>query len=101
MPVFFWLLVMYGLMFGLANKVPFLHGKSKFTDRLLSCPYCLGFHAGWLAWLLAWQAKAAIPSGALQTAAEILSWALASSTLCYILDTWVQKLEKESARLGK
>ena len=54
------LIVAYGICFGLQNKLPFLYSrlyredgeKAHFFDQMLTCSYCTGFHAGWIAWLL-------------------------------------------------
>ena len=60
--------VAYGICFGLMNrKLPGFsewlisrqirvegegEDKTTFFGRMLVCPYCTGFHAGWMAWLL-------------------------------------------------
>ena len=76
------LLATYGLMFGVANKVPALHGRSALLDRLLSCSYCLGFHAGWVIGLL---------SGYIWFG--LLICGFKGAAFCYTLDTFVQYLE--------
>lgn len=91
------LFVSYGLCFGLQNKVSFLHEKTDFTDRLLACTYCTGFHCGWITWLLFWGASGDLPvTGPVQIAASVLVWAFASSAWCYSLDAAVKYLEENA-----
>jgi len=87
MPTLIDLLVAYGLCFGLMNKIDFLHGKSAFTDALLKCSYCTGFHAGWLAWLLT------LPLYGVSLSPAPVIWAFASAVFCYGMDTVLQLAE--------
>lgn len=98
MPTLVHLFLAYGICFGLMNKVDFLHGKSKFTDALLKCTYCTGFHAGWLAWAVTLPLRSVELSWMLPLWA--LAWAFSSSVFCYAADTvlqlaesWVRKSE--------
>ena len=89
------LLLAYGLCFGLMNKVDLLR-KVAFFDRMLSCSYCTGFHAGWIAWGLT-----RVVHGLPRTAQEALTpilWAFASSAVCYLLDAASQAVESTTAR---
>ena len=52
--IFLLFMASYGLCFGLQNKATFLHGKWGFLDRMFDCPFCTGFHCGWLSWLAGW-----------------------------------------------
>ena len=105
------LLVAYAIQFGLANdKTPLSQwlrdrkfwlddeGHTFFT-RLLSCPFCLGFHAGYIAWALvvlpSYIANALPWSWSI--APEVVGYALASSASCYLIDTFAQWLEDASA----
>lgn len=90
MPGFSDLLLAYGLCFGAMNKVDFFHGKSKFTDSLLKCSYCTGFHSGWIAYVLTSVFRGF--HGELSVA-YALSWALASAVFCYAADTVLQLAE--------
>ena len=82
------LLASYGLVFGLMNdKFPVVPGirRVAFFDRLFSCAYCAGFHAGWVMWLV---------SGA-GISREMPVFAFASSAFCYGLDAalrWVESV---------
>jgi hypothetical protein len=107
------LLAAYGITFGLMNqKVPGLTDRLKalsilveekegekttFFQRMLVCPYCTGFHAGWIAWLLVRFASYASHTFSwerLATAgAEWVGAAFASAAVCYLLDTAAQWLE--------
>ena len=77
-----------GITFGLQHKVPWLHGKVSFIDRMLRCTYCTGFHGGWIAYLLF-----SAPSILLQEA--VLS-AFAGAIFSYALDEAVKFLEEAS-----
>ncbi len=90
----FWMLVSYGLCFGIANKATFLHGKARFLDALISCSYCLGFHTGWMTWLMALAVGDHVVAQTVPgLAVGLLSWSLASSTFCYSFDVLLRKLE--------
>jgi hypothetical protein len=58
MNLFLSILVMYGITFGikdsqlLAKPRQQLADRSNFFYELFSCPYCVGFHSGWLTYLL-------------------------------------------------
>ena len=89
------LLLAYGLCFGLMNKVDLLR-KVAFFDRMLSCSYCTGFHAGWLTWVLT-RAVHGLPTTPQEALTPIL-WAFASSAVCYLLDAASQAVESTTAR---
>jgi hypothetical protein len=97
----FYLLVAYGLCFGLQNKLPFLYSTGyredgepkRLTDKLLHCTYCTGFHTGWMAWLLAWGVEGKLPSEGWAIPASIAVWAFASAVFCYAADALVRWLE--------
>lgn len=87
------LLGAYGLCFGLQHKVPFLHGRSVFLDNLLRCSYCVGFHCGWVMWLLVWVSQGQAPATGVGIPASILMWGLASAAWCYgvdVLTSWME-----------
>lgn len=86
MPDLFWLVVSYGLCFFLMHKVP----APVLLDKLLLCPYCTGFHTGWLTWLLA----KGVP-GSFRSVVLCLCWAFASAASCYLIDTVAKRLERE------
>lgn len=98
MPTFNYLLLAYGIAFGIQNKVPFLRGKMEFLDSLIKCTYCLGFHTGWMAWVLYWAMER--PSLGPDTTSVVLSvvwsivtWGLSSAAFSYGVDTAIRWLE--------
>ena len=98
------LLLSYGIMFGLANKLPWIHKKEYLEEgitdawrtKLLTCPYCLGFHTGWLSALLLWGffGSPALHWSAFAFGLPIAGFA--SSAWCYIMDTATRRLEGEA-----
>lgn len=108
-PLVLHLLAAYGLCFGLMNDkakvitdrlraVPFrVQGEGEtrttFFERMLACPYCTGFHCGWVTWL----AFGCEPVGSVQGAGGMVLaaviWAFASAAFCYAVDTATQWLE--------
>jgi hypothetical protein len=111
------LLCAYGITFALMNQkatwltdrlkaLPFRveekeDEKTTFFQRMLVCPFCTGFHAGWLAWLLTRLPEHAAHSFSVDrlvyALAECLGSAFASSAACYLLDTAAQYFEDASA----
>ena len=101
------LIAAYGICFGLMNdkaefltdalrKLPLFKNEEghTFFQRLLRCPYCTGFHAGWLVWLIANAKTLASCKGDWVTLlGEVLIFSFASSASCYLIDTAAQKLE--------
>ena len=86
MELFIMLLTASGVCFGMQHKVKWLHGKTDFTDSLLACTYCSGFHAGWISYLL-WS----LPKF---NAQHMIGIALASAMFCYALDEFTKYLEE-------
>lgn len=94
MPNLMYLVLAYGLTFGIQNKAGFLRGKLAVLDRLVKCTYCTGFHAGWMTWLLAWALEGRTPaSQPLGIAASFVAWGLASAAFSYGVDTAIRRLE--------
>lgn len=87
------LLFAYGLCFGAMNKLDFLYGRSAFTDALLKCSYCTGFHAGWLAWVLTMPSRGVPQTLTLAVASQPVAWAFSSAVVCYGADTVLQLAE--------
>jgi hypothetical protein len=77
------LLFAYGLTFGMMHKLPsFVYSAAPaFLSRLLSCAYCTGFHAGWMAYLVSYWGWGMfhLPS--------LVIWAIASAAFSYGADT--------------
>lgn len=90
MPTLFDLVCAYGICFGLMNKVDFLR-KIDFFDRMFSCSYCTGFHAGWVTWVLSRAVYGVEYS--LAGIAPIVCWAFASAAFCYAADVSLQLAE--------
>jgi len=100
------LLVMFAITFGAMNKLPkstyFLADGTPRTDlvgRLFACPYCFGFHAGWMTWILAHLASGLAPSvptpsGLVQVIPEILLYAFSGATAGYALDALTAACER-------
>lgn len=118
------LLASYGICFGLMNdKATWLTGplrklrlrvkpegdeeepsESTFFDRMLRCPYCTGFHTGWMSWLASvavvglWvplgETSQEMVYGVLGNVMCLGLFAFASSAFCYLADTGAQWLER-------
>jgi hypothetical protein len=96
----------YGLCFGAMNdKIPFLHHLRKipllkdeeehtFFARMFVCPYCTGFHTGWMVFL-AWASLQEADLLSLDVGVGIVTFAFASSAACYWMDTIIQWFERE------
>ena len=99
MPTLIDLLLCYGLCFGLMNKVDSLR-KVPFFDRMLSCSYCTGFHAGWLGWAasrvvygLTVTSSTPLPEALAGTVGTAALWAFTSAGFCYVADVVSQLAE--------
>ncbi len=95
MTFIFYLLVAYGLTFGLQNRAAWLRGIHPFIDSQLPCTYCVGFHTGWMVWIL-WKIQVvfATPAALREiTVIEALSFCLASSGFSYFFDTLIRLME--------
>ena len=94
MITFFYLLLAYGICFGLQNKATFLYAQHPLLDALLKCVYCTGFHCGWMSWLVAWGVDGRTPgSGLIGIPASLVAWTISSSAFCYIVDSAVRWFE--------
>lgn len=87
MEIFLYLLACYGICFAIQNKFTFLHGKHEKLDKFLTCPYCVGFHAGWIVYLLvhselSWE--------------MVFIYAFGSSAFCYVVDISAQYIESKT-----
>lgn len=97
----FYLLVAYGVCFGIQNKLPFLYSKDylesgeakRLRDRLLQCTYCTGFHCGWLTWLLVWGVEGKPAAEGLSIPFSIMAFAFASAAFSYVADAVVKWVE--------
>jgi len=108
MEIFVLILASYGLTFGLMNdkaklltdllkKIPlFVREDRTFFDRMFVCPYCTGFHTGWMVYLLA-EVPGFVSGQAFDLSIGLGAalFALASSTSCYALDVAIQWFERE------
>lgn len=90
MPGLLDLILCYGICFGAMNKIDFMR-KIGFFDRMLSCSYCTGFHAGWIGWAVS---RLYYPlEDSFSYVATALLWAFASSAFCYFVDVLAQLAE--------
>jgi len=92
-----YLIPAYAICFGIQNKVPFLY-KMEWLHGFLTCTYCVGFHAGWMTWLLAWGLEGKLPAEGWHIVPSVLLWGLASSAFCYAVDAAIKWLEVNSAQ---
>lgn len=103
------LLASYGLCFGLMNNKAWLltdrlkalplwkietdadgtKSTTTFFQRMLTCPYCTGFHTGWVAWMLV-RLPQHVTDFKPQSLVEVPAAAFASAASCYLLDTVAQ-----------
>lgn len=108
MTVLILLLAAYGACFGLMNdKAKWLTDLAKrlplFRDdegqtlfaRMLHCPYCTGFHTGWMIWLVGVLPEHLL-AGTLDASlvGSGVAFAFASSAFCYGADTVIQWFER-------
>lgn len=101
MPNLFYLLLAYGICFGIQNKLPFLYSEGyledqepqRLLDRLLHCTYCTGFHCGWLTWLLVWGLTGQTPVSGIAIPFSVVAWAFISGIFCYFADALVKLIE--------
>ncbi len=61
-----------------------------FFYNLLSCYVCVGFHAGWIVWLLSQFAFG-----------QIICWGLAGSTICILLNSIISLLTAINNKIGE
>ena len=99
------LLAAYGLCFGLMNdkaawftrllrRIPVgadESGRNLFA-RMLECPYCTGFHTGYIAWAVV-NAQALVTAPSWGMVGQAVATAFASSATCYLLDITAEWLE--------
>ncbi len=93
MSPFMLLLFAYGLTFGLQHKAPYLWGKSTFTDALLKCSYCTGFHAGWIVWLAHLASQPDLQWSFFPVVISTVLFAFGSAGFAYFGDVLTQWLE--------
>lgn len=91
-----YLFAMYGIAFGIQHKMPAMWDgalrkifQEGFTASLLSCTYCVGFHAGWIIYLLVASASATFSLG------HLIIYSFAGAAFSYSIDAYVQRLEGE------
>ncbi len=90
------LFLFYGLCFGFQNKLPFLHDKYDFLDSLLGCSYCVGFHSGWISWIILYLSNGCPEMGALEIVFSLVTFGFVSSAVCYTIDSTVQLIESHT-----
>jgi len=96
MDVFLSIAVMYGITFGIKDSKllrkprQWLADRSSFFADLLSCPYCVGFHSGWLTFLLLRQ-DLSLLSGVGWV--YLVAYSFAGVTVSGLLDALLLRLE--------
>lgn len=81
------LCAVYGLVFiiqssELLNRPRFwIVGKSPFINSLISCAFCLGFHCGWIVYLMSMKSF---------SLTSMILWALAGATFSYVVDRFME-----------
>ena len=94
MEVILYLFAMYGITFGLQHKAPTWWSKEKFFQQgvvksLLKCTYCVGFHSGYIVYLLLASAQK-VPF----FLGELVVYAFAGAAFSYSIDAYVEYLEE-------
>ena len=92
-------LAAYGIVFGLMQeKAWFLTNSLKrwaFFRALLTCPYCLGFHAGWIVWSLGrWPGHYWSGESYYFMFDEAVLYAFGGAAFCYLVDVLAQRIER-------
>ncbi len=88
------LLAAHSVCFGLQHKVAFIHGKLSFLDKMLSCTYCTGFHAGWIVYLATW-IPAFSETSITMNILQCVVFAFASASFSYFFDEVISTLESK------
>lgn len=99
-PPLTYLLLAFGICFGIQNKAADLIGYLSFgkLSSLLDCAYCVGFHCGWLVWLLH-SALLQLPiTASWGTAIELVGWSFSSAGACFLLSMLMTYLDTNSPR---
>jgi uncharacterized membrane protein len=98
MNVFLTAAVMYGITFGIKDAKLFtiprnwLTSRSGFIHSLLSCAYCVGFHSGWMTYLL----MVVFPTDLTQAIRGLLTYAFAGVAVSGALDSILLRIEGSS-----
>lgn len=91
------LLLAWSITFGLQNdKVKFITDplrRFSVFDRMLSCSYCTGFHAGGASWLLL-SLLQGLPEVGASNALSYFLTALSSAISTYFADSLLQAIER-------
>ena len=89
------LFAMYGVAFGIQHKLPGMWdgaAKKVFRDgileALLSCTYCVGFHAGWISYLCYSLHEMSMPN-----MGGAILFSFAGASFSYTIDAYVMSLE--------
>lgn len=97
------LLVMFAITFGAMNKLPksvyFLADgtpRTSLVGRLFACPYCFGFHAGWMTWILSAVATGTPIAPSSSTLTQILLYAFSGAAAGYLLDALAAAAERHA-----
>jgi hypothetical protein len=95
------LILAYSITFGLQNdKVKTLTDwlrKLDVFERMLSCGYCTGFHAGWVSWSLL-AVLQGFPAEGWYNALSLILTALTAAIAVYFADMLLQAIERHAQR---
>lgn len=89
----------YGITFGLKDSKIFARPRNYLAERymffmeLFQCPYCVGFHAGWMAFLLVVPS----PESLMTWVSLFVARAFAGATVSGFLEAVLLKLERASS----
>jgi hypothetical protein len=88
------MLFMFFLVFAFQNKVPGIHERSEFADKLLKCCFCMGTHSGWITWFLATGMNGTwlLPTW-WQNVISLVIWAGIGAAFSYSLDIVLRLIE--------
>lgn len=92
-------LAAYGIVFGLMQKKAAIMTEPlkrwPFFAALLTCPYCLGFHAGWMVWVLGrLPVHYSANTGWWMMIDEAVLYAFGGAAFCYIVDVAAARIER-------
>lgn len=96
--LFLFIFATYGITFGLKDSKLFSKPRNFLAERydfflsLFQCPYCVGFHAGYLAFFLV----GTYPSSSVPLLCRVLAHAFAGSCVAGLLEALLLRLESKT-----
>ena len=86
------LLASYALTFWIQSKLLFLR-IGNFLPKLLDCTFCIGFHTGWIIFLISQFSILFEKQEYFFGMIVVILFGLASASFCYFLDTFIRLME--------